>query len=185
MKVKHIDGILCPIEYTRNCERSAFPVHLEPTIWYGTDDIDDRCIGPMVQQLHLDDANFWKNRTVAYMLAASHVVSISFIPSEGTEREVLFVQKEDLVKKTIGFVAPYLNNTQQMKIGAIPQLPKHYRVTSEDEIDQTLSGIRSPSIIHELKSILVNFLLDSKTSQVAITYQDDLKQIFTSGWTKI
>jgi hypothetical protein len=185
MKILMIEGVIRPPVNTSHCGRSAYSAQQEAEFSKSSHDISDGFIDSIAENLD-DDPNFWKNRTVAQMLASPHVISISFIPSDGSECEILFVQKKSLLRKIRGFVAHCLNEEDQRKFGAMNEIPFFYHhISNEGDIESSLRGIANPINEFELKPLLRNFLADSMTCCLTVTFQDDDKQVLSRGWLKV
>jgi hypothetical protein len=184
MKVLMIEGVIRPLVSTSSCGASAYSAQSPAELLESTYDIPDVVLGSIAENLD-NDPNFWKNRTVAHMLASPHVISISFIPSDGSECEILFVQKKDLAKKITGFVTHCFNECDQRKCGAMNERPLVYHtISNEEDIDRSLRGIANHINESELKPLLRHFLADSMTYCLAVTFQDDNKHVLTRGWVK-
>lgn len=151
--------------------------------------IDELPLNDFIQiNTHFEDffekesKQFWKLRTIIQITITPHILSVTFVPISRTRCEILFIQKQNLVKETTGFIAPYFSKKVRAQLGAHQSFTAYHAIHDEKTIDSSLQVLNISSD-HEIKAILEHFLKDSQTACLGLTYLYQNTYI-THGWIK-
>ncbi len=183
-----IEGYIYPRSQSMSCglETPTAPTYLESKKYSLPMDVLKTSLDEYEQHIEWPVTHrvYWKPKLIFQVLNASSIVSMSVIPSNHTEKAILFVQKGILEKGAIGFFAPYLSEEQQEEWNAKPELPHLHQIQNEETIDQSLTGL-DQKVFQDIKACLKYFLLDGSTQAIVLTYQNPAGEVCSLGWQKV